>query len=146
MNDLVATDHGAEHTAVDSDTSLRNTESKKCIEIRDALPDSTPTERLRFLASRAGNTGSAIDKLGSYLEWHHKHCLDDSIDSDKTWEFACRRAIELSIDEPAPIDTKLPCILFVHEYSDGTATKRCVQVLPPRIDTNIANPLTYALA
>ena len=122
-------------------------ESKACMDIKHALPNSTSAERKRFLSSGLGNTSNAIKKLKHYLDWRSKYCKDDDkpVDVD-TWEWSCQRAIEVSKDETAPVNTKLPCVLFVHEYAEAGKTKRCAQVLPARVDTGRANATTYALA
>ncbi|KAL3793895.1 hypothetical protein ACHAWO_013404 [Cyclotella atomus] len=121
-------------------------ESKACTDIKHALPTSTPEERQRFLSSALGNTTNAIKKLKHYLDWRSKYCKEETIDAD-IWVWSCQRAIQLSKDETASIDTKLPCVLFMHEYTEANNTiKRCAQVLPARVDTNLANATTYALA
>ena len=122
-------------------------ESKACMDIKNALPNSTSAERKRFLSSGLGNTSNAIKKLKHYLDWRSKYCKDDDkpVDVD-TWEWSCQRAIEVSKDETAPVNTKLPCVLFVHEYAEAGKTKRCAQVLPARVDTSRANATSYALA
>jgi hypothetical protein len=122
-------------------------ESKACTDIKHALPNSTPEERQRFVSSALGNTTNAIKKLKYYLDWRNKYCKEESTDTDMMWVWSCQRAIQLSNDETASIDTKLPCVLFIHDYIDANSTtKRCAQVLPARVDTNLANATTYALA
>eukprot|EP00804_Cyclotella_cryptica_P000556 CCRYP_009967-RA/>CCRYP_009967-RA protein AED:0.06 eAED:0.06 QI:110/-1/1/1/-1/1/1/231/228 len=147
---IIAADQGDElHPEIIADDGIASslTEPKACQEIRDALPDSTPAERQRFLASRSGNSVAAIVKLTNYLDWRREHCKHDSTDNYDAWESTCRQAILMSKDETAHNDTKLPCVLFVHEFNDATSTpRRCIQVLPPRVDTSLANHSTYALA
>lgn len=121
-------------------------ESKACIEIKHALPTSTPAERKRFLSSALGNTSTAIKKLKYYLDWRSTYCKEHKPMNVDTWEWSCQKAIEVSRDEAASIDTKLPCVLFVHEYTEANVTRRCAQVLPARVDTGLANATTYALA
>jgi hypothetical protein len=121
-------------------------ESKSCIDIKHALPNSLPAERQRFLSSGLGNTSTAITKLKHYLDWRCNYCKDDKPMDKDTWEWSCQHAIKLSNDETS-IGVKLPCVLFVHEYNDDDGkTKRCAQVLPARVDTALANATTYALA
>ncbi|KAL7516914.1 hypothetical protein ACHAWX_001881 [Stephanocyclus meneghinianus] len=147
---IVAADQEVElhsNTKADSGILSRLIESKACQEIRDALPDSTPAERLRFLASRSGNSVAAIVKLNNYLDWRREHFKGDSAGNNRMWESTCKQAIQMSKDETANCDTELPCVLFVHEFTDATSKlRRCIQVLPPRVDTNLASHSAYALA
>ena len=121
-------------------------ESRACLEIKQMLPMSTPAERQRFLSNGLGNTTAAIKKLKQYLDWRNKYCTEDVQPDEDSWEYSCRRAIQLSAEETAKIDTKLPCVVFIHEYSEAATIKRCAQVLPARVDTNLANTTTYSLA
>ena len=140
---IVATDQQSGEVRSDRPHAVQ--ESKACLEIKHTLPASTPAERQRFLSNGLGNTTIAIKKLKQYLDWRSKYCTDGQADGD-SWEYSCRRAIQLSVEETATIDTKLPCVLFIHEYSEAGTIKRCAQVLPARVDTNLANATTYALA
>lgn len=118
-----------------------------------ALPESTQSERYRFLIDRNGNTKLAITKLGNYLEWRHRHHCDDdsSCHFDSSWTYATQLALRAdenlnpSIDDHNRTDVtsmKLPCTLITFEHKD----KKYLLHLPARIDTQLASTSVYALA
>jgi len=124
-------------------------ESKQLGEMEQALPESTPAERTRFLDYCEGDTSAAIAKLKNYLEWRKQHC-DDSTELDN-WTHATKAAIRISSqgsddrdDNANGIDdtTELPCPLFTDEHSN----KKYLHFLPARIDTAIVDKSVWALA
>lgn len=125
------------------------TECKKLRAMREALPVSTHAERQRFLATRHGNVKKANEKLSHYLEWRKCNCDDSSYDDNdiNPWEHASQMAISKTSSNKTAVKIELPCILFMDELKGNSNVKhRYIQHLPARIDTQVADASTYALA
>ncbi len=156
----------SDNSSVDIPTSKLSTknesDSKKLMYIRQALPNSTNAERQRFLRDHKGNTKAAINKLRNYLEWRKKHRNDDlNLDHLDSWSYATQMAIRNSSKEKdgeaKVVDGAfaLPCPLFTQDHTQSSINdkgeitiiqRKYCQLLPARIDTKLADASTYALA
>ncbi|KAL7553794.1 hypothetical protein ACHAWF_017604 [Thalassiosira exigua] len=122
---------------------------KELMQIEQALPDSTPAERMRFLTDRRGDVEAAIGKLRNYLEWRKRHCDDDLAHLDP-WTYATQLAIKSSGGAGNCTDVKLPCTVFTSKHcdndDDSITMAKYIHHLPARIDATLADTSVYALA
>lgn len=148
--------------------------NKDLAQLTRQCPDATPEERVRFLEAKDGDYKKAQKQLQAYLDWRKTNCMDKPIEQaassrstedyqscasfivsedENDWDVAAVAAMSMDPDQNRYKGAAFPRLPRLARFDDvdgndrmlGVDGNRILQLLPARLDGQLATEETYAL-